>query len=310
MLSVYQKEIARRKIEDLEKVVSEMTLISICKDERGYKKLLAKLRDAVINAWNDQRKAALNDCIRYLVDRGEDKFTKSDAKAIDQILTAKLGEDLVQVVDTDVRKLTAETLKLGKKEILAPLDIKLSFIVPDKEASKILAEQNLFWIQRHYGNKIKGKMNEITDGYFNSDKTIKQVAEDFEKNFNQLTNQGEQYFYDLAEHQTNTVRELGKVNAMVEAEVEYYEIRAIVDDRTSDICLRLNGTTFPVQRAIEYRDNILSLSDPEDIKKASPWLTPEEVAALPVNDDDLPAGLSMPLYHFRCRTTIVSVFKD
>lgn len=309
-MNLYQREIARREIVQMEKAVAGLTLICIQKDERAYKKLLAKLRDAVINAWNDQTKIALNQCIKLLVDKGEEKFTEADARAIDKILSEKLGGDLQQVVDEDVRKLTAETLKLGKKEILAPLDLKLSFNVSDKEASKILAEQNLFWVGNHYGENVKKKMDAITEGYFNSDKTIQQVAADFEKDFGKLTNQGEQYFYDLAEHQTNTVRELGKVNAMEEAGIQYYEIRAIMDDRTSAICQRLNGTTFPVARAVEYRDNIIALTDPDAIKQASPWLTDEEVAALPLSDEDLPPGLSLPPYHFRCRTVIVSVFKD
>ncbi|HMQ79205.1 MAG TPA: minor capsid protein [Ignavibacteria bacterium] len=291
-------------------LVEDMQSVVLLKDDKAYTKLLNKLRDAIATAYNEQTRSALREAIEYLVNKGADKFILADALKIDEILSAKLGKDLEKLVADDVNKLTSDILKLGKSEILKPLKMKLSFNVNDVEASKILAEQNLFWVGEHYSKNLKAKFDEITSGYFDSDKTLQQIADDFEKNFKNLTNQGEQYFYDLAEHQTNTVRELGKVNGFEQANVQYYEIRAIIDDRTSDICRRMNGTIFPVERAIEYRDNILNLNDPEKIKEASPWLSPEEVQALPADAADLPPGLSLPPYHFRCRTLCVAYFKE
>lgn len=290
--------------------MKSIRLVVIEKDQRGYDKLLKKLRDAVLNAWDKKRKQAINEAIEYLVKNGEEKFTKATAAEINKILLLRLGSDLSKVMRKDIDKLTSETLKLGKYEVLKPLKIKLSFDVRDKGAVKILSKQNLFWIGEYYGENLKTKFDEITEGYFNSDKTIKEIAEDFKQEFQDVTNQGERYFYDLAEHQTNTVRELGKVNGFVTAGIEFYEIRAVMDDRTSDVCKRMNGVVFPVSRAIEYRDNILSLKDPEEIKKASPWLTPSQVQELPAENENLPPGLSVPPYHFRCRTLIVAHFKE
>lgn len=304
------KEQILHKVDSLIKEVKSIRLVVIEKDQRGYDKLLKKLRDAVLNAWDKKRKQAINEAIEYLVKNGEEKFTKATAAEINKILLLRLGSDLSKVMRKDIDKLTSETLKLGKYEVLKPLKIKLSFDVKDKGAVKILSKQNLFWIGEYYGENLKTKFDEITEGYFNSDKTIKEIAEDFKQEFQDLTNQGERYFYDLAEHQTNTVRELGKVNGFVTAGIEFYEIRAVMDDRTSDVCKRMNGVVFPVSRAIEYRDNILSLKDPEEIKKASPWLTPSQVQELPAENENLPPGLSVPPYHFRCRTLIVAHFKE
>lgn len=304
------KEQILHKVDSLIEEVKSIRLVVIEKDQRGYDKLLKKLRDAVLNAWDKKRKQAINEAIEYLVKNGEEKFTKATAAEINKILLLRLGSDLSKVMRKDIDKLTSETLKLGKYEVLKPLKIKLSFDVRDKGAVKILSKQNLFWIGEYYGENLKTKFDEITEGYFNSDKTIKEIAEDFKQEFQDVTNQGERYFYDLAEHQTNTVRELGKVNGFVTAGIEFYEIRAVMDDRTSDVCKRMNGVVFPVSRAIEYRDNILSLKDPEEIKKASPWLTPSQVQELPAENENLPPGLSVPPYHFRCRTLIVAHFKE
>lgn len=308
-MELLDRHIAAIKIDEMQEAVSQMELVILQKDEKAYQKLLNRMRDAILMAYDEQKKAALSDALKYLSNKSGITFDEADAKYIDEILSAKLGDDLNNLVADDIEKLTGEVLKLGKKEILAPINFKLSFSIKDKEAAAILAQQNLFWIGGYYGSTLKSKFDELTAGYFNSNKTLQEVADDFLKSFNKYTNQGDQYFYDLAEHQTNTVRELGKVNGLVQAEIKYYEIRAVIDDRTSDICIRLNGTVFPTERAVEYRDNILSLNNPDDIKEASPWLNPDEVAALPADDADLPAGLSLPPYHFRCRTIIVSYFK-
>ncbi len=297
-------------LDQMIKSVEGMRYVILQKDDKAYEKLLGKLRDSIATTYDEQTRAALNEVIEYLVNKGSEKFVSADAVAIDEILQRRLGKDFQTVVTDDVNTLTKEILKLGKNEVLKPLDIKLSFNVKDVEASKILADQNLFWIGNHYDDNLKKKFDDLTSSYFDGDKTIKQIADDFEKNFGKLTDQGQQYFYDLAEHQTNTVRELGKVNGFEQAGVDYYEVRAIMDDRTSEICQRMNGTIFPVERSIEYRDNILSLTNPDDIKEASPWLNAEQVAQLPENDADLPPGLSLPPYHFRCRTIVVAYFKE
>ena len=305
-----EAEILEAKVNLMLADVSDMQFVILQKDDKAYKKLLNKLRDAIATTYDEQTRSALKEVVSYLVGKGSDKFVSTDAVAIDEILTRKLGKDLQAVVTDDVNTLTKEILKLGKNEVLKPLDIKLSFSVKDVEASKILADQNLFWVGEHYNKNLKEKFDDLTSSYFDGDKTIQDVADDFEKNFNKLTDQGKQYFYDLAEHQTNTVRELGKVNGFEQAGIQYYEVRAIIDDRTSEICQRMNGTIFPVERAVEYRDNILSLTDPEAIKEASPWLTPDEVQVLPADDGELPPGLSLPPYHFRCRTITVAHFKE
>ncbi len=309
-MNTYQTHLDELRIKQMIADVENMQLIVLLKDDKAYNKLLNKLRDAIATAYDEVTRAALKECVEYLVNKGSASFLPGDATAIDEILQKKLGKDFESVVTDDINKLTQDILKLGKVEVLKPIGMKLSFDVKDVEASKILAEQNLFWVGGHYNENLKKKFDELTAGYFDSDKTIEQIADDFEKNFGKLTEQGQQYFYDLAEHQTNTVRELGKVNGFEQAGVRYYEIRAIIDDRTSEICQRMNGTIFPVERAVEYRDNILSLKDPEAIKEASPWLSPEEVNVLPSDDGELPPGLSLPPYHFRCRTICVAYFEQ
>lgn len=91
--------------------------------------------------------------------------------------------------------------------------------------------------------------------------------------------------------------------------IEYYQIKAVIDDRTSAICERLHGTVFPIQRAIDYKNGLLSLTDPEQIKEFSPWYNDKQVESMKnIQDSDLPAGLSLPPYHANCRTTIVAYF--
>lgn len=137
---------------------------------------------------------------------------------------------------------------------------------------------------------------------------FKEVAKDFANKFEDITNKGYDYFEGLAEHTANRVRELGKVTGYEKAGIMKYEIRAIMDDRTSDICQAMNGKIFEVAAAVDFRDTILSLDNPEDIKNAAPWRSGSEIKGIP--DNEMPVGMELPPYHWRCRTLTVAYFEE
>lgn len=64
---------------------------------------------------------------------------------------------------------------------------------------------------------------------------------------------------------------------MEKAGVEYYQTKAVIDDRTSEICHKLHNTVFPIRRAIDYKNGFPSLDNPEEIKEFSLWFTDKEV---------------------------------
>jgi hypothetical protein len=89
--------------------------------------------------------------------------------------------------------------------------------------------------------------------------------------------------------------------------IDYYSINAVVDGRTSKICLALNGKVFPVEYAVEFTEHLLSLEDPEDIKNAAPWPTGKqnlELLEKMSTAELMEANWACPPFHPYCRTYI------
>jgi SPP1 gp7 family putative phage head morphogenesis protein len=204
-------------------------------------------------------------------------------------------------------------LKLGIKEIGDSLKTKLAFDVIDKEAAALLGKQNLFWVGNFYNDQVKEKMTRTLHQYFEDGMTIEDAAAKLEVQFFDITDKGISYFESLAEHTTSRVREIGKVNGYVKAGIEYLQVKAIIDDRTSEICRRMNGTIIPVTDAMKLRDKILGASNPEQIKTIAPWRDPSDLPDVASDEgvpySKVPGGMQFPPYHWNCRTITVAYFQ-
>lgn len=131
-------------------------------------------------------------------------------------------------------------------------------------------------------------------------------------------------------------RSFAQVSSYAEAGVQTYRIEAVLDERTTHICRYLHGKTFSVGDALRKFEQVELLEEPEDIKRALPWvrerldgdrltLTSGGTAiadvtrsAVGLRDDVgefralLPdehlggAGLGFPPFHGLCRSTTIA----
>ncbi len=277
----------------------------ILKSPKAFENLLDKLSNAIANCYDTKRTDAIHKAIDYLTSLPDnEKFSEKISGKIDSILSTELGKNLEELASEPVMELGQQIYKSGIQEVSKNLNMKLAFNVPDREAADILSSHNLFFIKDYYDSQLSQGINSILKDYVTGGKTIKEVSEDFYKKYNDATEKGQAYFEGLAEHTASRSRELGKITGFEKAGIEYYEVRAIIDDRTSDICLSMNGRIFSVLDGINFRDSILSMDNPEDIKSVAPWRSSSEVENL--HTSDLPAGMELPPYHFRCRTVVVA----
>lgn len=305
MLSLVENRIA---VKTLDSIQEDLTAIIIMKDEKLKQKLLKQLTEALVNSFDDQRTEAINKALDYLLSISDEKFSKENAKTVNAILKTSLGEDLATLVNSNVLKLSDKLFKSGISEVARSLKLKLSFDLLDSQAAKILGEHTMFWILNYYSDQLQDDIDDILNGYYTEGKLIGEVASDFATKFVGKSDKGFAYFEGLAEHTTYRVNELGKINGYEKASIEYYEIKAIIDDRTSDICRQMDGVIFPVSEAIKFRDEILKLKSPEDIKEFAPWQPANKI--IDFKKDGFPTGMSLPPYHWRCRTITIAYFKD
>lgn len=309
------REVLIRECELLENSLDRKKSIIISKSkesEKKYKKTLKSLQTLLINTYDSQSQKAIKEVIDYIYSLDKKLFSESDIKKIDSILKSRIGIDLKKLIESRVDKIIQLFYLIGAEEITDAFDFEFSFEVPDEEAIASLSEQFNFWIGNYYGEQIQTQIKDTLKGYFDSNKTIEEVAVEFSKLFEKYTNNGMEYFEGLAEHTSNRIRVIGQVTGMEKAGIEFYQILSIIDARTSEICRFMDGKIFKLSRAIEYRDKILSLKNPKDIKEYSKWISPKELSEIQENkiaDPDLPAGLTIPPFHWRCRSTIRAYFE-
>ena len=114
------------------------------------------------------------------------------------------------------------------------------------------------------------------------------------------------YFEGLAANAITNARVQSQLTSFAQLGVEQYELVNPMDERTTDICAALNGTVYTVDEGAEQLAAMRDAKTPEEYKAAAPWLSFGSVSGLLGGGSSAlaAAGLALPPFHFRCRTTI------
>jgi len=95
----------------------------------------------------------------------------------------------------------------------------------------------------------------------------------------------------------------GYVKTAEMQQIRRYAIRAIIDERTSEVCEELDGREFFIGDAVNLMEEVSEAQDIEGVKQLMPWRSPEEVRGK--SDQELTdMGVLLPPFHGNCRTTI------
>lgn len=80
------------------------------------------------------------------------------------------------------------------------------------------------------------------------------------------------YWKLIANDFANKGRTSTQLNTFERAEIDRFMFDAVMDQATSEVCRFLNGRIFSVEKAAKRMRHSLTLSDPEEIRHAQPWL--------------------------------------
>ncbi len=194
---------------------------------------------------------------------------------------------------------------------------KPSFDLFDEQAVLQLQDDQMLWIGIHYDNNVRAVVREsVKPGLiqgFGRVEAGKRVAEAVGKNLRKVTVPGgfngsdAKYFEGLAANTATNGRVRGQVRSFSDIGVTRYEIVNPMDKRTSPICQFMNGRIFTVQEAVSQIETVSGATTPEQVKEGHPWLSQTKAKGIHKSGGDralAKAGLSMPPYHFRCRSTV------
>jgi len=260
--------------------------------------LARDLENALVREWDKSAKDALAEAIRSLK-------SGADADAVTQNLETIMGAGFIKNATQPLWQGHYDAFVHGQKTAVG-WQQNINFNAVDNRTLKVLDEHNVYWAGTYYNRQFGQDVAAAAQQAITQRMDGRQIGELFEEKFADMTGKhGTKYWRNFANHVVSRSREMGRVNGYQKAGVEYLQIRAVRDHRTTKICKEMDRRVIKVSKAADLRDEILSAASPEEIKKITPWKDGDAVKDVPTGKLD--TGLSLPPYHFGCRTRTVAM---
>jgi len=283
--------------------------------EKYFDKLLYEYQMALINTWDDSVKKSLQFAIKSLVNiKDEQRQDENYVKSIEYLIREKLGNDFATAVDSKTRVFTEISYKLSSEESQFK-GTRISFGPIDARNIELCKAQQVFWLKNHYSGAISDRLQEILQNSVDQKMSSKELGRELRAEFGDMIKQGASYFEGLAEHTGLRVREFGRLTNYKKLGATHYQIVAIIDDRTSDICRALDGKVFPLEPALKSMKAMFTVNDgdytpdeaKERLKEIAPFIKDSQVD---YDATGKPIGImgnhiGFPPFHWRCRTRTI-----
>ncbi|MDR0652983.1 MAG: hypothetical protein LBG12_06710, partial [Synergistaceae bacterium] len=248
--------------------------------------------------WREEYTAALKATFEAI----PDEFTEKAAKFLEKKLLDALGEPFgaSKTVRELLHEYISESYINGKKEFV----VKPLTSLPDRRAIEALTKHNCFWLGQHYGEHIGPKISELTRSALDTGIGRKALAEDLKKELGGVAPKDYKYWDVVSSAALVRGRSFGFISGMREAKLEYYEVLAMMDERTCPICRTMNGRVFSVAAAKSKINEVIEIKDPDKFKAALPW---QNKPSLGIKSETLMSeGKAIPPFHGRCRCTLIA----
>ena len=275
--------------------------------------VVLQLKTALSKAWDSQTREFLLSLLNDAEALGAlEEASPMELKRIEDSAKNYLGEGLKEAARRPVIESQNTAYGIGKRAAIADF----SFTQADLNALDILRDQTLIWVRDSYENMISAELHTALNDYFKQGLTRLDLADRLEELLIAKKRPKMLGYFDLlADHVGTRVAEMGHVAGYEEAGIEYVEVVAVLDDKTSAICRHMHGRVLETKTLSNQRDLLLDAAKSGDFnaaKSAQPMLSgnkAKEILSLDKTSDITGKGIALPPYHFRCRTTTVAYFE-
>lgn len=212
---------------------------------------------------------------------------------------------------------------------------------------QMLSEMPGFFIRDHMGRVNKGltaRGKEIVKAGIRDSIGYREIGKELRDQLPGMwTKYGKHYSNVVANAGVQRARAFAEISSYVDAGIEYAELVAVLDQRTTNQCRFLDGQHIQVSNIVNILNQTLEITNPEEIKRVTPWVydrrdpktgTPQlvtrngvvladilrsgygkiddkgEYAARKMGDQlAIDASIGPPPYHGFCRTTMNPVVR-
>jgi len=267
--------------------------------------LVVQIRDLLFGHLNAIQKQTVEDAIRELSKANPERLTKADYARVKKVVESSLGVGIDDALKEKVLTSVDEVYARGQEAVLG---FRPTFRTIDTKAVNWLQEDCVYWIGNHYENNVRDRLLSTAQEIIGSGIGRSDAAKLMEASFGDEFVRSQVYWDGLANHVVTRGREFGSVSGYEVGGIKKYKVLAYIDQRTSDICRQMNGRIIEVAKASELRGSLMNASKPESVKEIAPWVKGKDIKGK--KSKDLPVGMSLPPYHFKCRTTTIAVSDD
>jgi len=252
------------------------------------------------------------------------EFAKIDITAeiaeVMQYAGSVFGEKMAAKLEPEMNRYLTNAFRVGQAVRYVPEKIQTKFDLPHQNAVDWLVKHDQFWVGKVFPEKLSPQFKDIITGGVKEGLGRKDIGVQLQKYMlGEKGVGGKQYLYDrVAATTTSRSRNWGSMYSLQEAGFEEYQIQAVMDERTSDICREMDGKVFKVALAMNTIQKALD-SAPAEIEQLAPfpkwdakrkdfYIAPKGKPLYLSGKSDKwlqGNGLSLPPYHPNCRTTYI-----
>lgn len=218
----------------------------------------------------------------------------------------------------DGKEKVRKASKKQPKATVAP-----TFDLADERAIKDLHQDQMIWVGRFYRAEVRRQLRDAVRpaliqgmGRTAAGKMVRETITHQLRNFaipKGYHGSDASYWEGVAANTMTNARVRGQMRSFSDLGFTTYVIVNPDDDRTSAICRHMNGKTFKVSDGMAHIEKLSGAKDPSFVRKNHPWLSYSKLLEISPKAGQVSAkdsralaeaGLPLPTYHFRCRSTV------
>ncbi len=232
----------------------------------------AEPENVQIAGFRERYASALGKVLRGQFDRFESAGLRGEIDEIMAYAKQAFGPEVAEKLLPDTKRYLKRAFRLGQKVGVVPDSVKVLWDKPRKEALDWLVEHDRFWIGKVFPEHVSDGFREvITDGMERG-----LGREDIARTLRSKligtpeAPTGLEYYRRVASTTVNRARNWGGVFSLHAAGFTEYEVRSVLDERTSHICREMSGKTFRVRDAMDLVQRAIE-GPPSAIEELAPW---------------------------------------
>ena len=284
-------------------------IFEIMKARKGmsFEATIEDLKDGVFKAANDGTKDFLLEQLTKLQNSTDldEKLLSSVKKDIKERLGVRIEEYARRPLFQAVYDTYAKQGKWKLNE--SKMTIDFTFRDVDLRAIQESEKFNSWYIGGKVRDFADKEMSQQIKNALNEGWTIEKFGEVLEDTLGYIK---DGYDYErLAKSVIYRTANLADVAAYEEAGIEYAKVVAVLDARTTTICKNMHGRIIEVAALSKTRDSVIDAYVSKDMKKlekVSPFK--KEWTPGTTTKEAVKNNISLPPYHFGCRTITVAYF--